>query len=101
MEVAKEVIMSMKQPKKAQAGYGLQKESEALVKHILLNMVKSSLPEMRPDVKNEEDCIRYREDGKTFMSVAHKSLKMKNKRVDGNFKILLNNETPNYIFRYK
>ena len=67
MEVAKEVILTMKQDKKSYKGYGMQKESEALVKHILLNMVNSPMPDMKPDVKNEEDSIQYREEGELFI----------------------------------
>ncbi|XP_017757021.1 PREDICTED: SET and MYND domain-containing protein 4-like isoform X2 [Eufriesea mexicana] len=63
MDIAKELILSLKQNNKSHAGYGLQKESEALIGHILQNMIKSQLPELIPEVKNEEDSIHYREEG--------------------------------------
>ncbi|KOX78383.1 N-lysine methyltransferase SMYD2-A [Melipona quadrifasciata] len=63
MDIAKELVLNLKQSKISHAGYGLQKECEALIDHILQNMVKSQLPELIPEVKNEEDSIHYREEG--------------------------------------
>ncbi|XP_032683142.1 SET and MYND domain-containing protein 4-like isoform X2 [Odontomachus brunneus] len=63
MEIAKELVLSLKQNNKSHVGYGLQKESEALVGHILQNMVRSQMPSLHAVTKNEEDSIRYREEG--------------------------------------
>ncbi|XP_043508915.1 SET and MYND domain-containing protein 4-like isoform X1 [Frieseomelitta varia] len=63
MDIAKELVLNLKQSKISHAGYGLQKECEALIDHILQNMVKSQLPELIPEIKNEEDSIHYREEG--------------------------------------
>lgn len=64
MDVAKELVLRMKQINKSHVGYGLQAESEALVGHILQNMAKSPMPSFKVDRKNERDCLRYREEGK-------------------------------------
>ncbi|XP_036149806.1 SET and MYND domain-containing protein 4 isoform X2 [Monomorium pharaonis] len=63
MEIAKELVLTLKQNNKSHVGYGLQKECEALVGHILQNMVRSQMPPLHALVKNEEDSIRYREEG--------------------------------------
>lgn len=63
MDIAKELILNLKQTNKSHVGYGLQKECEALVGHILQNMIQSELPELIPEVKNEQDSIEYREQG--------------------------------------
>ncbi|XP_043248068.1 SET and MYND domain-containing protein 4-like isoform X2 [Colletes gigas] len=63
MDTARELVLTLKQGNESHAGYGLQKESEALVGHILQNMVKSPLPTLIPETKNEEDSIRFREEG--------------------------------------
>ncbi|XP_012233559.1 SET and MYND domain-containing protein 4 isoform X2 [Linepithema humile] len=63
MEIAKELILTLKQNNKSHVGYGLQKECEALVGHILQNMVKSQMPPLQPVTKNEDDSIKYREEG--------------------------------------
>ncbi|XP_053994858.1 SET and MYND domain-containing protein 4-like isoform X2 [Hylaeus anthracinus] len=63
MDTARELVLTLKQGNKSHAGYGLQKECEALVGHILQNMVKSPLPTLVPETKNEEDSIRFREEG--------------------------------------
>ncbi|XP_008558969.1 SET and MYND domain-containing protein 4 isoform X1 [Microplitis demolitor] len=63
MDVAKELVLRMKQINKSHVGYGLQAESEALVGHILQNMAKSPMPSFKVDRKNERDCLRYREEG--------------------------------------
>ncbi|KAG7211885.1 hypothetical protein KM043_011097 [Ampulex compressa] len=63
MDVAKELVLKLKQNNKSHVGYGLQKECEALVGHILQNMAKSQLPPLIPERKNHEDSIRYREEG--------------------------------------
>lgn len=63
MDTAKELILNLKQTNKSHVGYGLQKECEALIGHILQNMVQSELPELIPEVKNEQDSIEYREQG--------------------------------------
>lgn len=64
MDAAKQLVMALKQNNKSHVGYGLQRESEALVSHILQNMVKSRLPAFEPKRKNKEDSMRYREEGK-------------------------------------
>lgn len=64
MEIAKELVLTLKQNNKSHVGYGLQKECEALVGHILQNMVRSQMPSLHAITKNEEDSIRYREEGK-------------------------------------
>ena len=64
MELAKELILNLKQNNNPRVGYGLQKESEALVSHVLKNLLKSPLPDLEPETKNEEDSLRYREEGK-------------------------------------
>jgi hypothetical protein len=66
MEIAKELILTLKQNNKSHVGYGLQKECEALVGHILQNMVKSQMPPLQSVMKNEDDSIRYREEGIYF-----------------------------------
>ncbi|KAL6443001.1 hypothetical protein ACFW04_002772 [Cataglyphis niger] len=63
MEIAKELILILKQNNKSHVGYGLQKECEALVGHILQNMVRSQMPPLHAVTKSEEDSIRYREQG--------------------------------------
>lgn len=63
MDLAKELVLNLKQKNKSHVGYGLQKECEALVGHILQNMVRSQLPLLTPEQKNAEDAIRYREEG--------------------------------------
>lgn len=63
MEIAKELVLNLKQGKPSHSGYGLQKECELLINHILQNMVLSHLPELIPEEKNEEDSIQYREEG--------------------------------------
>ncbi|CAK9802764.1 SET and MYND domain-containing protein 4 [Anthophora plagiata] len=63
MDIAKELVLNLKQNNKSHVGYGLQEECEALIGHILQNMVKAQLPELIPEVKNEEDSIQYREEG--------------------------------------
>ncbi|KAL6261766.1 hypothetical protein P5V15_006855 [Pogonomyrmex californicus] len=63
MEIAKELVLTLKQNNKSHVGYGLQKECEALVGHILQNMVRSQMPPLHAIMKNEEDSIRYREEG--------------------------------------
>lgn len=64
MDLAKELIFTLKEKNKSHVGYGLQKECEALVGHILQNMVKSHLPKFIPETKNSEDSIKFREEGK-------------------------------------
>lgn len=66
MDTARELVLTLKQGNKSHAGYGLQKECEALVGHILQNMVKSPLPTLVPETKNEEDSITFREEGNTY-----------------------------------
>ncbi|XP_050448477.1 SET and MYND domain-containing protein 4-like isoform X3 [Cataglyphis hispanica] len=61
MEIAKELILILKQNNKSHVGYGLQKECEALVGHILQNMVRSQMPPLHAVTKSEEDSIRFRE----------------------------------------
>lgn len=68
MEIAKELVLTLKQNNKSHVGYGLQKECEALVGHILQNMVRSQMPPLHAVTKNEEDSIRYREEGAYFIS---------------------------------
>ncbi|KZC08336.1 PREDICTED: SET and MYND domain-containing protein 4-like [Dufourea novaeangliae] len=63
MDTARELVLTLKQGNNSHVGYGLQKEGEALVGHILQNMLKSPLPTLVPETKNEEDSIRYREEG--------------------------------------
>ncbi|XP_025989037.1 SET and MYND domain-containing protein 4 isoform X2 [Solenopsis invicta] len=63
MEIAKELVLTLKQNNKSHVGYGLQKECEALVGHILQNMVRSQMPPLLAVTKNKEDSIRYREEG--------------------------------------
>lgn len=63
MEIAKELVLILKQNNKSHVGYGLQKECEALVGHILQNMIRSQMPALHAVVKNEEDSIKYREEG--------------------------------------
>ncbi|XP_031840513.1 protein-lysine N-methyltransferase SMYD4 [Nomia melanderi] len=66
MDKARELVLTIKQNNKSHGGYGLQKECEALVGHILQNMLKSPLPTLIPETKNEEDSIRYREEGNQY-----------------------------------
>lgn len=68
MEIAKELVLTLKQNNKSHVGYGLQKECEALVGHILQNMVRSQMPRLHAIAKNEEDSVRYREEGAYFIS---------------------------------
>lgn len=63
MESVKELILNLKK-RKSYVGYGFQKESEALVGHVLDNFLKSPLPHLEPERKNEEDSLRYREEGR-------------------------------------
>lgn len=63
MEIAKELVLILQQNNKSHVGYGLQKECEALVGHILQNMIRSQMPSLHAVMKNEEDSIRYREQG--------------------------------------
>ncbi|XP_014203986.1 SET and MYND domain-containing protein 4-like [Copidosoma floridanum] len=68
MELAKELITAV-QRNNSHAGYGLQKECEALVSHVLSNMVKTKMPPLDSDAKNEEDSARFREEGnQSFVS---------------------------------
>lgn len=67
MEIAKELVLTLKQNNKSHVGYGLQKECEALVGHILQNMVRSQMPPLHAAMKNKEDSIRYREEGAYFI----------------------------------
>lgn len=62
MEKAKELMLMLKQ-NKSHVGYGRQKECEALVSFILGNMAKSQLPPLKPEIKNKEESISYRECG--------------------------------------
>ncbi|XP_043474196.1 SET and MYND domain-containing protein 4-like isoform X2 [Leptopilina heterotoma] len=62
MELVKTLIFDLIQ-NNSQAGYGLQKESEALISYVLQNMSKSALPDVEPEVKNEEDSLHYRNEG--------------------------------------
>lgn len=66
MDIAKELVLNLKQTNTSHAGYGLQKECESLIGHTLQNMVKSQFPELIPEVKNEEDSIHYREEGSKY-----------------------------------
>ncbi|XP_024935657.1 SET and MYND domain-containing protein 4 isoform X2 [Cephus cinctus] len=59
----KRLILLLKENNKSHVGYGLQKESEALMGHILKNMSNSKLPEFEAEMKNSEDSICYREEG--------------------------------------
>jgi len=63
MEIAKELVLTLKQNNKSHVGYGLQKECENLIGHILQNMVRSQMPSLHAVIKNKEDSIRYREEG--------------------------------------
>ncbi|XP_023290633.1 SET and MYND domain-containing protein 4 [Orussus abietinus] len=63
MDTAKQLILTLKKNNRSHVGYGLQKESEALMRHILQNMAKSELPILQAEVKNEEDSVKYREEG--------------------------------------
>lgn len=63
MELVKSLIFNLIQ-NNSQAGYGLQKESEALISYVLRNMSKSALPDVEPEEKNEEDSLHYRDEGK-------------------------------------
>ncbi|XP_034934272.1 SET and MYND domain-containing protein 4-like [Chelonus insularis] len=63
MDIAKELVMQMKTKNKSHVGYGLQAECEALVGHIMKNMMKSSMPSFKIEEKNEKDSIKYREEG--------------------------------------
>ncbi|XP_076375521.1 protein-lysine N-methyltransferase SMYD4 isoform X1 [Megalopta genalis] len=63
MDTARKLVLTLKQSHTSHGGYGLQNECEALVGHILENMLKSSLPTLVPETKNEEDSISYREEG--------------------------------------
>jgi len=63
MEIAKELVLTLKQNNKSYVGYGLQKECEALVGHILQNMVRSQMPPLHAVTKNKKDSIKYREEG--------------------------------------
>lgn len=69
MEVAKELVLILKENNKSHVGYGLQEECEALVGHILQNMIRSQMPSLHAVVKNEEDSIRYREQGIFFLGI--------------------------------
>lgn len=62
MDLAKELIMAVKRSN-SHGGYGLQKECEALVGHVLNNMVKSQLPPMDADTKSDKDSSIFREKG--------------------------------------
>ena len=62
MELAKELILAVKK-KDIHGGYGLQKECEALMGYVLRNMVKSNMPPLVADVKNEQDSSKFREEG--------------------------------------
>lgn len=66
MDIARELILNLKQKNKSHVGYGLQKECEALIGHVLQNMVQSELPELIPEVKDEQDSIQYREEGNKY-----------------------------------
>lgn len=66
MDLAKDLIMAFKK-NNSHGGYGLQKECEALVSHVLINIVKSKLPTLIADVKNNQDSNKFREEGKYVM----------------------------------
>ncbi|XP_051167736.1 SET and MYND domain-containing protein 4-like isoform X2 [Leptopilina boulardi] len=62
MELVKTLIFNLIQ-NNSQAGYGLQKESEALISYVLQNMSKSALPDVEPEIKNEKNSLHYRNEG--------------------------------------
>ncbi|XP_058792910.1 SET and MYND domain-containing protein 4-like [Phymastichus coffea] len=62
MEFSKQLILAVKK-NELHNGYGLQKECEALVSHVLSNMIKSKLPTLAPEVKNDNDATTYKEEG--------------------------------------
>lgn len=66
MDIARELVLTLKQAHQSSVGYGLQKECEALIGHILQNMVQTQLPNLVPEMKNKEDSIRYREEGEKY-----------------------------------
>lgn len=63
MELVKTLIFNLIQ-NNSQAGYGLQKESEALISYVLQNMSKSALPDVKPEIKNEKNSLHYRNEGR-------------------------------------
>jgi len=63
MEIAKELVLTLKQNNKSHVGYGLQKECEDLIGHILQNMVRSQMPSLHAVTKNKENSVKYREEG--------------------------------------
>ncbi|KAJ8670509.1 hypothetical protein QAD02_001768 [Eretmocerus hayati] len=62
MDLAKELILAVKR-NNSHGGYGLQKECEALIGHVLNNMAKSKIPNLTADVKNNQIATRFREEG--------------------------------------
>lgn len=64
MDSAKDLVLAVKENDKSQIGYGLQKECEALVSHVMENMIKSQIPPLIADKKNEEESARHREEGR-------------------------------------
>ena len=62
MDYVKELVLSVKK-KEINSGYGLQKECEALITHVLKNMLKSPIPILNADIKNKDDSLRFREEG--------------------------------------
>lgn len=66
MDTARELVLTLRQRDQSNVGYGLQTECESLIGHILENMVKTQLPTLVPETKNEEDSIRYREEGNSY-----------------------------------
>ena len=68
MDLAKDLIFAIKKSN-SHGGYGLQKECEALVSHVLSNMVKSKLPVLIADVKSDKNSTTLREEGKEFKTI--------------------------------
>ncbi|XP_023318394.1 SET and MYND domain-containing protein 4-like [Trichogramma pretiosum] len=67
MDIAKEKILAVK--KNNTKGYGMQKECEALVGYVLKNMIKSNMPPLVAEVKNDKDSAKFREEGnQSFVS---------------------------------
>lgn len=52
-------------------GYGYQKEAEALVKCILGNMLKTRVPELKEEAKNEQSATKFREKGARARLLCH------------------------------
>ncbi|XP_011504410.1 PREDICTED: SET and MYND domain-containing protein 4-like [Ceratosolen solmsi marchali] len=61
----KELILAIKK-NDSHSGYGLQKECELLIGHVLNNMAKSKLPNLIADMKNDEDAKHYRDEGNQY-----------------------------------